>query len=385
MKKNEILSVKIEDYTEEGFGVARASGYVLFVPGAVAGEKALVRVVKAGKNFGYAKLLELQETAPERIAPDCDLAGRCGGCAFRHVTYKEELRLKEERVRQSICRIGGLDVPVLPILAAAETERYRNKAQFPIRALRGVPCGGFYAPGSHGVVSGDDCRIQPAIFHEILRWVLDYMQKKDLPAYDEASGKGLIRHLYLREAQNGAQIMVCPVVNGNDFPLKESFAAEIAAAFPPIAAVAVNYNPKNTNVVLGERTETVFGTGYIEDVLCGKQFRIAPESFYQVNRAQTEILYRKAAEFADLREGDHLLDLYCGIGSVGLTMARAETRLTGVEIVPAAVENAKTNARLNGFENARFICADAGAAAARFAAESAATHGGINSMKTINA
>lgn len=369
MKKNDRLIVKIEDYTEEGFGVAKPEGYVLFIPGTIAGEEAEVLVVKAGKTFGYGKLLKLLTPSPQRITPDCAVAARCGGCAFRHLSYEEELRLKGAKVQAQIKRIGGLELTVSPTLGAAEQRGYRNKAQFPIRQIKGKPQGGFYANGSHNIIPGAPCAIQPAIFNELLDWLLAFMEQNRIPAYEEQGYTGVVRHLYLRYGAASGEILFCPVINGTDFPLKQRLAAELTAAFPQVRTVAINYNDRNTNVVLGKRTETVFGPGYIEDILLGKRYRIAPQSFYQVNHDQTELLYRKAIEQAALTGEERVLDLYCGIGTIGLSLAEHCKELVGVEIVPEAIENAKENARLNGIRNAEFFCADAGQAASRFAAE----------------
>lgn len=369
MKKNETYIVKIEDYTDEGFGVARVDGYVLFVPGTVAGERAEILVVKAGKTFGYGKLLRLLEPSPYRVEPGCALGVRCGGCAFWHLSYEEELRLKASRVQAQLRRIGGLALEISPPIGAPEQTGYRNKAQFPIRQIKGKPRGGFYAAGSHGVVSGAPCAIQPEIFNDILGWTLDFMEKNGIPAYEEQGYTGLVRHLYLRRGEATGEILVCLVINGKTCSFKEPFARAVAEAFPAVRTVVINYNDRNTNVVLGKQSETVLGPGYIEDILLGKRYRIAPRAFYQVNRRQTEVLYQKAIDLAALTGDERVLDLYCGIGTIGLSLAEQCRELVGVEIVPEAIENAKENARLNGVENAEFFCADAKEAAARFAAE----------------
>jgi len=369
MKKNEKYVVKIEDYTAEGYGVARIDGFVLFIPGTVAGEEAEVLVVKVGKSFGYGKLLRLLTASPHRVEPECALAARCGGCVFWHLSYEEELRLKAARVQAQLQRIGGLDLECSPPLGAVEQTGYRNKAQFPIRQVKGKPQGGFYAAGSHGVVSGAPCAIQPAIFNEILTWTLGFMERYGITAYEEQTYTGTVRHLYLRRGEATDEIMACLVVNQKNFSLKERFAEQLTAAYPEVKTVAINYNDRNTNVVLGKVTETVSGPGYIEDVLLGKRYRIAPQSFYQVNRRQTEVLYQKAIDLAALKGDERVLDLYCGIGTIGLSLADRCREVVGVEIVPQAIENAKENARLNGIENASFFCADAKEAAAKFAAE----------------
>lgn len=369
MNKNTILKVKIEDYTEEGFGIARHEGYVLFIPNTVAGEEAEILVVKAGKRFGYGKLLKLLSPSPFRVEPACPLFPRCGGCAFWHLDYQEELRLKEKKVKDCLARIGGIDAPLSPILGAAEQRSYRNKAQFPIRNVRGRIQGGFYAPGSHGVVGGAPCAIQPALFNEILQWTLSFMEKEGISAYEEEGYTGLVRHLYLRCGVEEKEILACLVVNGKDFPQKERFAKALSDAFPQVRTVVINYNDRNTNVVLGKESEIILGEGFMEDLLLDKRYRIGPQSFYQVNHGQTEVLYKKVLEYAALKGHERVLDLYCGIGTIGLSLAEQCKELAGVEIVPQAVENAKENAALNQVENAAFFCADAKAAAARFAKE----------------
>ena len=369
MKKNDILTVKIEDYTEEGFGVARADGFVLFIPNTIAGEEAEVLVVKVGKSFGYAKVLNLLKASPHRVESGCPLGNRCGGCAFWHLSYEEELRLKASRVQAQLQRIGGLSLQCQAPIGAPTPFGYRNKAQYPIRQVKGAPQAGFYAAGSHGIVSGAPCAIQPPIFNAILDETLEFMKTRGIPAYEEQTYRGLVRHLYLRRGEATDEILACLVVNAKEFPLKQEFATTLQQKFPEIKTVCINYNDKNTNVILGKRTETVTGKGYIEDILLGKRYRIAPQSFYQVNRAQTEVLYEKAIELADLSGGERVLDLYCGIGTIGLSMAEKCAELIGVEIVPQAIENAKINAEINGIKNAEFFCADAGTAAEKFARE----------------
>lgn len=369
MKKNDILTVTIEDYTEEGFGVARADGFVLFIPNTIAGEVAEVLVVKVGKTFGYAKVLKLLTRSPHRVESECPLGNRCGGCAFWHLSYEEELRLKAHRVQAQLQRIGGLSLQCDEPIGAPTPFGYRNKAQYPIRQVKGEPQAGFYAAGSHGIVSGAPCAIQPPIFNEILDATLQFMKEHRIPAYEEQHYSGLVRHLYLRRGEATEEILACLVVNAQDFPLKREFAETLQKQFPEIKTVCINYNDKNTNVVLGKRTETVAGEGYIEDILLGKRYRIAPQSFYQVNRTQTEALYKKAIELADLSGKERVLDLYCGIGTIGLSLAERCRELVGVEIVPQAIENAKINAQINGVENAEFFCADAGTAAQKFAQE----------------
>lgn len=354
MKKNDRLQVKIEGYTSDGYGVAKPDGFVLFIPGTLEGETVLAHVTKVNKSFGFAKAIEIIQPSPERVKPLCTVCQSCGGCELWHMTYAEELRFKKQKVAQNLLK-AGIDLPPDDVVGAPSLTQYRNKAQYPIRFQNGKVCGGFYRPASHSVIEGR-CMIQPKLFDDILAAVIDFMNKNGVTAYDEQTLTGTVRHLYLRKAQSG--IMVCLVVNGK-FALKEQLKQTLTVQFPQISTICINYNCENTNVVLGKRYETVYGDGFITDRLCDRLFDISPESFYQVNHDGCEQLYELVRKYAHA-EGKKVLDLYCGIGTIGICAAADARELVGVEIVEKAVINAHSNAVKNGMDNARFIAGDAG-------------------------
>ncbi len=359
MQKNDIVISNITDYTADGMGIAKVEGYVLFVPGAVVGDTLRLRVVKCKKNWGYGKIEEVISPSDARIQPQCKVAGKCGGCQYWQMTYEEEKRSKAEKVKSCLMRLGGIETPpMLPIVGAPSLYGYRNKAQYPIRQVNGKPCGGFFAVNSHRVVPCDHCLIQPPIFHEILQFVLRFLEQYHISAYDEQSGKGIVRFLYLRRAAKSGDIMLCLVV-GQKMPYIDAFCKALTTAFPEIKGIALQKNKQNSNVIMEGSTETVWGDGYLTDVLCEKTLQISPASFFQVNPAQTERLYNIVKEYAALSAGDTLVDLYCGIGSIGICVSDPSVNLIGIETVPEAVENAVANAANNRLENARFICADA--------------------------
>lgn len=363
IQKNDDLIVTIEDYSAEGQGVAKHEGYVLFVAGGVVGDKVRVHVLKCGKNFGYAKVSEIITPSPYRIASDCDESIRCGGCVFRELDYAEELRRKAAKVRENLIRIGGIENPPMrPIIAAPEQLGYRNKAQYPIRRQNGQTVAGFYAAGSHRVISCQ-CRIQPTVFDEILQAVLALCEQYHISAYDEQQNSGMLRHLYLREGRTSGEIMVCFVITGGSLP--KQMMTDLLARFPAIKCLCQNINSKRTNVIMGDKTVFFTPDKFITDTLCGMEFAIAPASFFQVNPAQTERLYATAAALADVTEKQTVLDLYCGIGTVGMCAARNAKHLVGIEIVPEAIENAKQNAARNQLTNTRYLCADAKCGTAR--------------------
>lgn len=360
MDKNDIVELEITGVTNEGNGVGRYEGMVVFVPFAAAGDVIRCKIVKLKKSFAYGIIDEIIVPSESRTEPCCDVFRKCGGCAFCHIDYAEELKIKQGFVSDSFQRIGRLDVDWEPILGCEKTSCYRNKAQYPV-AFDGkkLVCG-FYSRRSHRVVDFPYCALQPEIFGDIASEILAWSEKNGVSAYDELSGKGLLRHIYLRKGEHSGEIMVCLVVTdfgGADF---KSLGERISEKFPQIKSVVLNLNDKNTNVILGKTCKTVFGSDYITDIMCGKTFRISPLSFYQVNTLQAESLYDIAKSYADLRDGETLLDLYCGVGTIGLSLKGCSNRLVGVEIIPRAVENAKENARLNGVSDAEFICGDAG-------------------------
>lgn len=360
--KNTVHTLRIQGYTAEGMGVGRLEGQVVFVPGVVDGELWEVLLVKVTKNVLWGKGVKLLEPSPERVTPDCPHAGKCGGCQYRHMTYQEELRAKRVRVQDALTRLGGVDLPVPPVLGAEEPLRYRNKVQFP--AAEGKI--GFYRARSHQVIDVEDCLLQPAQVSGIRRTVLEWMQKFNISCYDETSGRGLLRHLYVR-TNHREQVLCCLVVNGTSLPHSRELVEELRAAVPGLTGVVLNQNRRDTNVILGPDYRTLWGEAELEEELCGLTFRLSVPSFFQVNRAQTEVLYRTALEFAGLTGEETVLDLYCGVGSITLLLAGKARRAIGGEIVPQAVENAKKNALANGAANAEFFQGDAGEIAARLA------------------
>ena len=374
LQKNQILTLRIERLSSDGSGVAHsADGEAVFVPGTAPGDEARVRIVKDCGRYAFGILDELLTPAPDRIPVDCPVAGPCGGCSLRHLDYAAELRAKQESVLDAFRRIGGLEVPVLDILPSPEVDRYRNKVQFPVGVDKnGVPCIGFYAGRTHRIVPCPDCKLQPSVLNEIGNALCAFFAQQGIRPYDEQSGKGLVRHIFLRRGAHSGQIMVCLVCTRAKLPHAEQLCTALRGQFPAISTILLNVNAKNTNVILGSENHILYGPGYIEDTLCGVPVRLGPLSFYQVNTLAAERLYGVAAQYAQLTPDDTLLDLYCGMGTIGLSMAGQCRELIGVEIVPEAIESAKANAARMGeavAAKSRFFCADAGQAATQLAAE----------------
>lgn len=356
------LTLLVTDLNNLGCGVAHApDGRTVFVAGTVAGDTARVLIIKVNATFAVGKLLEIVTPSPDREEGFCDAPATCGGCVYRTLTYARELELKREYVQHAF-RKAGVEIEVEPVRSTGETRGYRNKAEYPIAEGKNGLYGGFYAQKTHRVVPADGCSLQPAVFGAILRESCRFFGERGVKPYDEESGKGLWRHLYLRRGAASGELMVCPVINGDRLPDEAGYVAMLREKFPEVSSVLVNINRKRTNVVLGEEYRTLYGKPYMEDQLCGLTFRIAPASFYQVNHDAAELLYRLAAERAGLRGEGLLLDLYCGAGTIGLSMLGDAGELIGIEIVPAAVECAKHNAAANGVKNAAFYCGDAACA-----------------------
>jgi 23S rRNA (uracil1939-C5)-methyltransferase len=374
LQKNQILTLRIERLSSDGSGVAHsADGEAVFVPGTAPGDEARVRIVKDCGRYAFGILDELLTPSPDRIPVDCPVAGPCGGCSLRHLDYAAELRAKQESVLDAFRRIGGLEVPVLDILPSPDADRYRNKVQFPVGIDKnGVPCIGFYAGRTHRIVPCPDCKLQPSVLNEIGNALCAFFAQQGIRPYDEQSGKGLVRHIFPRRGAHSGQIMVCLVCTRAKLPHAEQLCTALRGQFPAISTILLNVNAKNTNVILGSENHILYGPGYIEDTLCGVPVRLGPLSFYQVNTLAAERLYGVAAQYAQLTPDDTLLDLYCGMGTIGLSMAEQCRELIGVEIVPEAIESAKANAARMGeavAAKSRFFCADAGQAATQLAAE----------------
>ena len=359
---NQIYEAVITDYTAEGLGVAHIEGCAVFVPNAVAGERVLLRIEKARKTWAAGKITQILERSPHRVNRECPVAKLCGGCDFWHMDYEEETRLKAERVRGCLNRLGGEELERMPILSAPTCLGYRNKAQYPVASKKGRVYVGFFRAGTHQVVENARCLILPEETDRVKDTVIDYANRFHVSAYDETTGKGLLRHIYVRRGALSGQLLVCLVVNGETLPRQEALIAGLKT-IPGFTTLVLSVNTKKGNAVLGDRFITLYGPGYIEDTLCGLNFRLSPRSFYQVNHHQAQRLYRAAIEQAGITKNDLVLDLYCGVGTITLAMASAAGRVIGVEVIPQAVEDARDNARRNGIENAEFFCGDAGQAA----------------------
>lgn len=370
LKKNQIIELTIDSITNEGSGVGRYNGIAVFVPMSAPGDKLKVRIVKALSSYCFGIIEEIVEPGLGRVTPDCPVYKRCGGCSLRHISYEAELAAKQSWVEDSIRRIGGFQMPVLPILPSPMENGYRNKAQYPIaKGPDGKAVCGFYARRTHEVVPGDDCRLQPAFFADIVRTVCHYIDQTGGDIYDEATGKGLFRHLYLRWGEATGEVMVCLVATSTRIPKPQLLIESILEICPSTAAILLNINDRRTNVILGKQTHTLWGSAAIQDVLCDVGVSISPLSFYQVNRQGAQLLYQTAADMAELVPEDILLDFYCGAGTIGLSMAHRVGQVIGVEIVESAVEDARRNAHAAGTKNSRFLCADASAAAVQLEGE----------------
>lgn len=366
MKKNDIIKLEITALTSEGSGVGRFDGMAVFVPKTAVGDVIEARIVKALKSYAYGIIERIITSSPDRIENDCPVFGKCGGCIYRHITYEAELFAKEKIVRDAFERIGGLHSEFLPICGSDKTERYRNKMQMPLAKLdSGEIVSGFFSERTHRIVPVDDCKLQPEIFSQIVEFIKQECKKLKISIYNEQAHEGVLRHVYLRRGHTSGEICAVLVVK-RKVPEFKKLASEIMLKFPDIKGVVLNINHEKTNVILGKREITLCGKSDIVDTMCGVSFELSPKSFYQVNTPQAECLYKQAAEFAEPR-GKTLLDLYCGIGTIGLSMAAKAVKIIGAEIVPEAVENACRNAEKNGFDNAEFICADASEAAAELA------------------
>ena len=362
LTKNQIYETVITDYTAEGQGVAHIEGCAVFIPNAIAGERVLVRIEKARKNWAAGKMVEILERSPHRVNRECPVAKLCGGCDFWHMDYAEETRLKADRVRTCLNRVGGESLDALDILAAPDCHGYRNKAQYPVAVKKGRAYAGFFKAGTHEVVENSRCLILPEETDRVKDAVMDYVNQYRVSVYDETAHTGLLRHIYVRRGAVSGQLLVCLAVNGNRIPKPEALIQRLKK-LPGFTTLVLSVNTKKGNAVLGDEFITLYGPGYIEDTLCGLSFRLSPRSFYQVNHHQAQRLYEAAISQAEITKNDTVLDLYCGVGTITLAMASAAGRVIGVEVVPQAVEDARDNARRNGIENAEFFCGDAGQAA----------------------
>lgn len=359
LSKNDKIELTIDALTSEGSGVGRYNGLAVFVRGTVPQDKIIAHIIKRSKNYAIGIIDKILQPSPERIESDCPYSKKCGGCSFRHMTYDEELKYKKSRVQDALNRIGHLDIKVDEIIGADDLSHYRNKAQYPVDISDGEMFAGFYAYKSHRIIPCADCKLQPAEFEKGLEAFAKWIESENITSYNEQTGKGLLRHIYFRKGFATGEVMACAVINGNSIPNGELLVSLLREKVDGLTSVAVNINKEKTNVILGKETSIIWGEKYIRDSLLGKDFLISPNSFYQVNHNQCEKLYAKAKDFAGLIGTETVLDLYCGVGTIGLTMAENVKQLVGIEIIPQAIENAKANAEINHITNAQFICADA--------------------------
>lgn len=367
MKKNEIIQLDIDAMSSLGSGIGRYEGLAVFVPLSAVGDSLKVKVLKVKSNCAFGKIEEILISSPTRCDHDCDVFSKCGGCVYRHITYEEELEIKWKSVEDAVKRIGKVDLAAQPIVSNGKAYGYRNKAQYPVAQSGNV---GFFANHSHRIIENTSCALQPKEFTDICEIFTNWVNTSNNSVYSEETNKGLLRHLYIRKGEITGEIMVCLVINGNQInspeTLIEALKDKLGDSFKTLV---LNINKEKTNVILSGKCVNLYGNGYIYDVLCGIKVRLNPLSFYQVNRDMAEILYNKAAECAEVKHKT-VLDLYCGAGTIGLSMAKEAKNIIGVEIIPEAVEDAKFNAKNNGITNARFICSDAADAAKTLAKES---------------
>ena len=362
--KNQIVELEIESLTSEGNGVGRYQGQAIFVPLTAPEDQLKVRIVKSRKNYAYGIIEEIIKSSPYREEQHCSVYRSCGGCQLRHLQYQKELEQKQQMVQDCFDRIAKLNIDVMPILPSDLQDHYRNKVQFPVQQdADGNLKIGFFAPRSHRLIASHECLLQPTILNQIAQTACKQLQQCGVSAYDEQTHKGFLRHIYLRMGWHSQEILLCLVANGTSFPQQEQFCQKMKQQFPQIESIILNVNTEKTNVITGKECIPLLGKGSIQDTICGVPVRIDPLSFYQVNTPAAEKLYQIAGEFAQVQPNDTVLDLYCGMGTIGLSMYTKCKELIGVEVVKQAIESAKQNAQAMNATNTRFLCADAGQAA----------------------
>ncbi len=357
VNKNDTFTVDIIDIGTNGEGIAKLSdGYTLFIKDAVVGDRVVVKIMKTTKSYAYARLMEIVEPSLYRVNPKCPVAKQCGGCQIQELSYEKQLEFKENKVRNNLIRIGGIkEPPMLPIIGMDKPWQYRNKAQFPMGMSKdGRIISGFYAGRTHSIIECDTCDIGIDENAKIMRIVKTYMEENDISAYDEETGKGLVRHVLIRKGFTTGEIMVCLVVNGNKLKNTDELVSALLE-IQGMTSISYSINKENTNVIMGKTIVDLYGNGYITDYIGDVAFRISPLSFYQVNPIQTKVLYGKALEFAGLTGKENVWDVYCGVGTISLFLAKNALKVRGVEIVPEAIEDARKNAEINGIKNAEFF------------------------------
>lgn len=363
-KKNDLLTVTIEDMGHDGEGIGKVDGYTVFVKDTVIGDKVQAKIMKAKKNYGYARLVEIMEPSKDRVEPRCAYARQCGGCQIQALSYEKQLAYKQQKIENNLIRIGGFqkeEIPMQPIIGMEDPYHYRNKAQFPVGCDKeGHLIAGFYAGRTHSIISNRKCYLGVEVNEQILNLVLAHMEAYDIPAYDEMTGKGLVRHVLIRYGFQSKEIMVCLVVNGSRIPGAEDLIAKLRE-IPGMTSISMNINREKTNVILGRKGKLLWGQEYITDTIGPIAYQISPQSFYQVNPVQTKNLYEKAISMAGLTGNERVMDAYCGIGTIGLIASRNAKEVISVELNPDAVRDAVTNAKRNGIKNVSFYQNDAGA------------------------
>jgi 23S rRNA (uracil1939-C5)-methyltransferase len=370
LRPGQVITVPIHGLGHSGEGVGRYEGLTVFVPGGAPGDTLAAKVVEVKKNYARAALVEVVTPSPDRVAPICPVVAECGGCQLQHIAYPAQLALKRQQVVDALERLGKLEgVTVHPTAGMAEPWGYRNKAQFPVGARSGRVVAGFFAPGTHRIVDIERCDIQHPLGNQIMTAVKELAQRFGVPIYDERTHKGVLRHVLARVGRGTGEAMAVLVTNGPEFPAAQKIAKALMEQVPAVVSVVQNINPEQTNVVLGRKSKVLAGKEHIIDYIGDLEFAISPVSFFQVNPAQTEVLYGKALEYAQLTGSERVLDIYCGIGTISLFLARKAREVIGVEVVPPAIEDARANAERNGIGNARFICGDAAEEMPRLAAE----------------
>lgn len=355
LAKNQCYEMTCESFGQDAQGVCRHDGIAVFVPGLLPGERARVRIVKPEKRYAFGRIEELLEKSPDRAEPFCPIYKRCGGCVCQHMTYETSLAFKRRQVQDLLERVGGLSIEVPPVLGMAHPFGYRNKGAYPVAQVGGAPACGFFAPRSHDLVPlpQNGCAIQGEDSAKATQAVLAWMRRNNVPAYDELSGRGLVRHIMTRSTTHG-ELMVVIVVTRADIPKASQLIELLKAAVPGLCSICLSINSRRTNVILGTDIRVLWGKGTMEDTLCGLRFSVSPLSFFQVNPAQTEKLYGLALEYAGLTGSETVVDAYCGAGTISLLLAQKAKKVIGIEIVPEAIQNANENAVRNHIENAEF-------------------------------
>ncbi|WP_270499469.1 23S rRNA (uracil(1939)-C(5))-methyltransferase RlmD [Blautia intestinalis] len=355
-RKNDIVTLEIVDCGTDGEGIGKADGFTVFVKDAVIGDTVTAKIMKAKKNYGYGRLMEILKPSPYRVEPICPSARQCGGCQLQAVSYEEQKAFKEKKLRGHLERIGGFkELPMEPLIGMDEPYHYRNKAQFPVgRNKEGRIVTGFYAGRTHAIIENRDCALGIPQNKEVLDRVIAHMEKYNIAPYDEMTGKGLVRHIFVRYGFFTGELMVCLIINGQDLPHQKELVEKLGE-IPGMTSISLNINKKRNNVILGDKVKTIWGKEYITDKIGDISYEISPLSFFQVNPHQTWKLYSKALEYADLHGEETVWDLYCGIGTISLFLAQKAKFVRGVEIVPAAIEDARRNAHLNEIDNVEFF------------------------------